>query len=560
MHVLVRMSRVGVPYQVMSVCGRGGLMRLALALACLTASFATGAAAMASGRALRSPALESAYIPRPEAVVSVSPSPPAPVPVGTKVCASGAGSYMPRGDSFIRAEVSWGDGAAARLARLRHRVCHVFVRPGRWTIRLRVTALARVSGARRRRVTVKSKVTVRVRARKRLVLSVAPGLDMLDLDGFGDPYATLGGVFSPVMSGDGNHVAWGFNNPDGDVGFVWRNLLTGETIVQDGIDAPFDMSADGRYVAYAKASEFASDGYIEAEEVFLWDTETGRQVSIDRKTPKDTSDDGSTDGVSVSADGRFVAFDSTSQALAPAGETLCTPLVTPGDCNEAAGYVYLYDRASKSLVPVPRQAMFGGQPALSDPVISGNGEVVAFHDSLDTDVWYTQTGVVRRINESDFPCQTDSQSLALSSDGTTLASNCSGSVGVIKLGGPAGPDTVEWTYTFPNPNGYDSSAALSSDGSVMALLGSPGPAGWGLWPLWRVELPSGAMSLLPAPGDIPGLRPDPKLQIGMGDDRVTISTNGDQITAAACSIEAPTGGGQTCPSRTDVFRWTASNP
>ena len=463
---------------------------------------------------------------------------------------------MPRGDSLLSATLSWGDGARTRVGRLSHEVCHVYARAGRWIIRLEVATLAYRSGGRQRqRVTTAASGVIEVRVRNRLVLPVATGIDMLDLDQFGDPFATQGGIFGPVMSGDGEHVAWGYNT-DGVDGFVWRDLQTGDTVMQYGIDSSFDMSADGRYVAYTQASRFAQDGYIEAQEVWLWDTRSGREIAVDRRTPSNTADDGSTADVSVSADGTYVVFDSTSQALAPAGERLCTPLVSPGGCNEAAGYVYLYDRLSRSLTPVPPQPIFGQQPALSDPVIADDGGVVAFHDGVDTDVWFRPSGVVRRIAEADFPCLTDSQSLALSSDGTTLADNCAGSVGVIKLGGPAGPDTVEWSYTFPNPNGYDSSVALSSDGSVMALIGSSGPAGWGLWPVWRVQLPSGAMSLLPVPGHISGLRPEPKLQDGMADDRVTISANGDEIAAAACSIKAPTGDGQMCPVRTDVFRWT----
>ena len=411
-----------------------------------------------------------------------------------------------------------------------------------------------------RQAYVASQVVIDVKAIKQLVLPVSQGLAMLDLDSFGDPFTNQGGISAPVLSGDGEHVAWFYDGDHGSIhgqyGFAWRDLLTGATIDHPGVTTyGIDMSTDGRFVAYPEASIVAKNGYVEAMAVWLWDSQTGQLTAINRKTPNNKADDGDTESVSVAADGRFVVFASTSQSLAPVGESLCTPFVTP-DCNETAGYVYLYDRLSGSLLAVPPQAMFGQQPALSDPVVSGNGEAVAFHDGLDTDVWYPQSGVVRRLDEDDFPCLTDARSLALSSDGSTLADNCAGSAGVVKLGGPTGPDTVEWTYTFPNPDGWNNSVALSDNGSTMALFGSSGPAGWGLWPIWRVELPSGEMSLLTAPGQIPGLHSE-ELQSGMAEDQVTISASGDQIAAVACSIQQAAGDSQSCPLREDVFRWTA---
>ncbi len=494
----------------------------------------------------------------------LTPLPPGPVPVGAKVCADAAQSYVPPGVSHITATISWGDGAVTRLRSQRSRACQAYAKAGTMRVRLRLTGRERErDGRKAKRVSAHTSELMDVRTRQHLVLSVSPGLEMLDLNEFGEPYAAQGRVDDAVLSGNGDHVIWGYNTYGltkiGEVGLVWRNLLNGETIEQPNLTAygP-DISGNGEYVVYAKPSKTAANGYVEAMTVMLWNTRTGKQTVIDRRDRGATEDDGSTTEPRISENGQYVVFASTSQALAPAGETLCTPFVTPGGCNEAAGYIYLYNRQTKTLTPVPPQATFGSSPALRDPVISANGEVVAFHSGYSVEVWYPRTGEVRQVNASDFPCETDTPSLALSGDGQTLAENCMGSVGVVHLGASAGAETIEWTYTFPNSLGYETHAALSANGSVLAVFGTEGPTGWGMWPLWRVELPSDAMELLSVPGAIPGLKAEPKATSGMAEEFVSISANGSEIATVACSIEPPLGGSQECPQRSDVFRWDSA--
>lgn len=390
------------------------------------------------------------------------------------------------------------------------------------------------------------------------VLRVGPGLVMVDLSQRDKPLYGQGGLSLPVLSGDGEHVAWVYDNDHqnhyGDYGMIWRDLTSGRTLRLSGT-YPYglDMSASGRYVAYSEAAEIEKSGYVKGMAVWLWDTKTGRRSIISRRSPGDRNDDGSTMLVSVSADGEYVAFPSTSKGLLPQGLRTCTPLVSP-NCPEDAGYIYLYNRKSRKITPVPPQKIFGTLPELVDPVLSGDGSVVAFNDNSTVDLWYPASGVVRRLTPGLLSCQSDADDLAISADGSTLAFDCFG-VSVIRLGGPEGTDTLEWS-SASSDEPYDVSIALSADGSVVAFFGENGAAAWGLWPVYRVLLPAGKVEALQAPGAITGLRPDSPHGDGMGDDQVTMSADGTRIATVTCSIEPPKPQSQTCPKRMDVFRWT----
>ena len=43
---------------------------------------------------------------------------------------------------------------------------------------------------------------------------------------------------------------------------------------------------------------------------------------------------------------------------------------------------------------------------------------------------------------------------------------------------------------------------------------------------------------------------------GIGDQQVTMSADGAQIAALACSLKLPSAQAQGCPLRADVYRWT----
>lgn len=225
-------------------------------------------------------------------------------------------------------------------------------------------------------------------------VNVAPGIAILDLDSRrGFLGAPNGEALAPVMSADGDHAIWQYNNYHGAYGLVWRDLGSGQTIVRQGL-WPYgtDVSANGTYVVYASEAEAAQSGLIIGMDLWLWDTQTGQRTLINRTGGGKVADDGLIRGLHISSDGDYVVFASTSQLLAPEGYKMCV-----SSCNNASSYVYLYDRLNGKLRAVPRQAAFGTTPSLGYPVVSGNGDVVVFHAGPDVDVWSTVTNKVRPV-------------------------------------------------------------------------------------------------------------------------------------------------------------------
>jgi hypothetical protein len=369
---------------------------------------------------------------------------------------------------------------------------------------------------------------------------------MLDLLPHNGPVVGGEGIGAPELSADGEHVVWEYNNT-GLTGLVWRDLRTGTTREYMGIDDNVSISGDGQFVVYDTPLRTRS-GRLTGWETFLLDTKTGRTISVDRSTPNAFADDGSTSattGLQISSDGRFVVFDSDSRALAARAGRHC------GRCGDE---VYLYDRVTGSLDAAP----VSSTTRLSRPTVSSDGSVVAFQEGQDVGVWYPGPNTARELDPDDFTCAGDG-SQALSGDGTVLARNCAFQVTAVKLGGPDGPDSVEWTYKYARPT-YDTDVALSQDGGVLAMFGDPGPTGWGLWPVYRVSLPSGVMVSLPAPRHVSGLAAERHDQDGMAFDRVSLNATGTEIAAASCVNGAPAGRRQQCPVRTDVFRWSTPEP
>jgi Tol biopolymer transport system component len=100
-----------------------------------------------------------------------------------------------------------------------------------------------------------------------------------------------------------------------------------------GSAAP-EISADGRYIAYSSLSpDLVPGDFNQQQDVFVYDqhTKTTERVSVD---PKGKSADGASGGPTLSADGRYVTFQSRATDL------------VPGDTNGALD-VFLYDRTTK---------------------------------------------------------------------------------------------------------------------------------------------------------------------------------------------------------------------
>jgi len=185
---------------------------------------------------------------------------------------------------------------------------------------------------------------------------------------------------APVISADGRWVVYSSNStnlvddlPDllAQVRLYLYDRVSGSTTLVSSSAAlassgcggcgalSATISADGRFIAYTSPAPDLVPGQQddnEVNDVFLYDRTTGKTVLVSHAgTPASTVADSSSPYLSMSADGRFIAFNR---------RPINTPGGRPGD-----GEVLLYDRLSASITPVAP----GGTPT-----ISADGACVAF--------------------------------------------------------------------------------------------------------------------------------------------------------------------------------------
>lgn len=213
-------------------------------------------------------------------------------------------------------------------------------------------------------------------------ISTGPG-------GFGDAESA-----TPQVSDDGRYVAFrslASNLVPGDFNGTWdvflRDRLTGETrrlSSRPGNDpSPFpideahlSMSADGRYVAFASADPMLVvlpyGDVNDARDVYVYDRDANAlsRVEAGRQGSVVVAGDGATSWPTLSADGRYVALQSTATnvpgAPPPAGST----------------QVYVADRETGTLTRVSVMPD-GTSPDASSthPTISADGSVVLFESA-----------------------------------------------------------------------------------------------------------------------------------------------------------------------------------
>lgn len=188
--------------------------------------------------------------------------------------------------------------------------------------------------------------------------------------------------YDPSISADGRYVSytsWGSNITPGnplDVSeiVVWdRESNTTQLVTRsydggriNGVANEPSISANGNYIAYqAFASNIVPNDNNNAYDVFLWDRTTGTSRLVSATSSGSPGNEESA-GVSISADGRYVAYD-----------TLATNLV-PGDTNETND-VLVWDRydGSNRRISVANDGTQANAYSY-EPSISGGGRFVAY--------------------------------------------------------------------------------------------------------------------------------------------------------------------------------------
>jgi Tol biopolymer transport system component len=143
-----------------------------------------------------------------------------------------------------------------------------------------------------------------------------------------------GRSYDPFISADGRFVTFYSNAADliegdgnGAVDLFVHDLMSGETTIvryvnRDGSEPTHDpyiptLSSDGRFVAFRSEEEIElTDGeIIHARDVLIYDRETAQTTRIEVTVDGDRAYLDDREGLGVSADGRFVTFQSASADL-----------------------------------------------------------------------------------------------------------------------------------------------------------------------------------------------------------------------------------------------------
>nr|WP_295900616.1 hypothetical protein [uncultured Bdellovibrio sp.] len=244
-----------------------------------------------------------------------------------------------------------------------------------------------------------------------------------------------GDSYSPSISADGRYVAfesWSDNLVVGDTNDVpdifVHDTQTGVTkrvsVVSGGAEGNNvsywpSISADGRYVAFmSRATNLVVGDTNGSQDVFIHDLQTGitTRVSVDSAGVQ-----GNLDALypSISADGRYVAFQSAANNL------------VSGDTN-GLNDIFVHDvqTGATTRVSVDSSGAQANNNAIA-PSMSADGRFVAFHSDAsnlvsgdsngarDAFVHDTQTGTTVRVSVDSNGTQGDanSQSPSLSADG-----------------------------------------------------------------------------------------------------------------------------------------------
>jgi Tol biopolymer transport system component len=252
-----------------------------------------------------------------------------------------------------------------------------------------------------------------------------------------------GSAFSPSISADGRYVAFGSNASDLVAGGTnWManvfvhdrqtgvtTLVSVSSIGTQGNSASRypSISADGRYVAFnSDASNLVAGDTNNKGDIFVHDRQTGvtTRVSVDSAGTQATGGNAGGGSPSISSDGRYVAFDSDATNL------------VAGDTNGHSD-VFVHDRqtGATTRVSVNSDGTQGNGSIINTPSISSDGRYVAFVSTAsnlvrgdtngvpDVFVHDRQTGVTRRVSVSSTGSQSNGWSFnqSISADGRYVA-------------------------------------------------------------------------------------------------------------------------------------------
>ena len=250
-----------------------------------------------------------------------------------------------------------------------------------------------------------------------------------------------------LVKGDTNRCAVDNTSPAGPCADAFvRDMTTGSiervSVSSSGrqgneVSEGIGISADGRFVTFeSNATSLVPndkrkcaylDDILPCRDVFLHDRATGRTTRVSESASGEEANDFS-DGGSMSADGRYIVFNSRASNLVRGDPKVCLPVDSTDAPSTSCNDVFLYDRVLRSLkrvsVPSDGSDSNGGS---SDGTISGDGRFVLFSSGANNltpektpgfFIYEIATGKTTLFKSA---TQTDgAQHVKISGDGNTL--------------------------------------------------------------------------------------------------------------------------------------------
>ncbi|MEZ5875277.1 MAG: VCBS domain-containing protein [Hyphomicrobiales bacterium] len=213
--------------------------------------------------------------------------------------------------------------------------------------------------------------------------------------------------FNPAISADGRYVAFEslasdlvITDAGGHADIFVRDLVTGTTelvsLSSAGVQANSDsnnpsISADGRYIAFESIADNLLGLGVDtnlSRDIFVYDSVLDTTIRVSVASNGDAAIGDSFNPV-ISADGRYVTFSSVAENLAP------------GNDHGVEDQVFVHDILTGTTTRLSNVGGDGGPLASLLPMISGDGRFVAFESvfgaftpedqNVDTDIFVAST-------------------------------------------------------------------------------------------------------------------------------------------------------------------------
>jgi Tol biopolymer transport system component len=279
-------------------------------------------------------------------------------------------------------------------------------------------------------------------------------------------HTTAGGSHVPSISGDGSRIVFHSSadpighNPDGNLEiFLFDAATGGLTQVTDatGRDSQDPaISGDGSTIAFESWANLTGKNTDRSREIFTYDVATGNLTQVT------DSFSGQSQGASISADGRRIAFHSNANLI--------------GQNGEGNFQIFLFDATTSEVTQVTdSQYLYASS---FDAAISSDGTSSAFNTGFELRMLDTTTNSLTDIT---MPNKIINRNVSLDSDGTRIFWESNGEIVVYDMVSGGFVRVARGAYASVDGHGttiaFQSDADLTgdnADGSVEIFIATVG--------------------------------------------------------------------------------------